>query len=40
MYHDRPDLEETTLGEACQEAGYKTDFPGKWHHDPTPEFLR
>ncbi|MDR2170942.1 MAG: sulfatase [Planctomycetaceae bacterium] len=37
-YHDRLDLEETTLAEAFKEAGYKTAFVGKWHLGPTEKF--
>ncbi|MDR1384107.1 MAG: sulfatase [Planctomycetaceae bacterium] len=36
--HDRLDLNETTLGEAFKEAGYKTAFLGKWHLGPVEEF--
>lgn len=36
--YDRMDLEEVTLAEAFQDAGYATCFAGKWHLGPTAEF--
>lgn len=36
--HDRLDLEEVTLAESLQQAGYKSAFLGKWHLGPTAEF--
>jgi arylsulfatase A-like enzyme len=38
-YVDRMAIEETTLGEAFHDAGYKTLFVGKWHLGPTEEFF-
>jgi arylsulfatase A-like enzyme len=36
--NDRMALSEVTLGEAFQEAGYRTAFLGKWHLGPSEEF--
>ena len=36
--YDRMDINEWTLAEAFQAAGYKTAFIGKWHLGPTSEF--
>jgi arylsulfatase A-like enzyme len=36
--NDRMALEEVTLAEALQQAGYSTAFLGKWHLGPTEEF--
>lgn len=36
--YDRMDLEEVTIAECFQAAGYTTAFFGKWHLGPTEEF--
>ncbi len=36
--NDRMPLEEITIAEQMQQAGYKTAFLGKWHLGPTEEF--
>jgi arylsulfatase A-like enzyme len=38
-YVDRMALDETTIGEAFHDAGYKTIFVGKWHLGPDEEFF-
>ncbi|MDR0611676.1 MAG: sulfatase [Planctomycetaceae bacterium] len=38
-YVDRMVLDETTIGEAFHDAGYKTIFVGKWHLGPSVEFF-
>jgi arylsulfatase A-like enzyme len=38
-YVNRMSLDETTIGEAFHESGYKTIFIGKWHLGPTTEFF-
>ena len=36
--YNRMDLEENTIAERFQDAGYKTAFFGKWHLGPTEEY--
>ncbi|MCB9923227.1 MAG: sulfatase [Planctomycetaceae bacterium] len=38
ILNDRMPLEEVTIAEALKESGYATQFAGKWHLGPTPEF--